>query len=87
MSFFTLYFIHKNTSEIKMQTYSNEKFANIALRYYSQAGMKGEFPKFVYKAQVLPSESPLTLDELNIKDQARIEVVYENNKKKSKIHY
>ena len=68
-----------------MQTFSNAKFADIALRYYTQAGIEKEIPQFIYNSQVLSPKCQLTLDELHISDQARIEVVFE--KKKSQYHY
>ena len=83
MSFKTLYFVHNNNSNIKIQMASNSRFSDIILRYYTQVGIEKEIPQFIYNNRILSPESDLTLDQLNIKDQARIEVSFDKNKKKS----
>ena len=83
MSIITLYFVHNNNSHIKIQMISNSKFSDIIQRYYTQVGIEKEIPQFIYNNRILSPESDLTLDQLNIIDQARIEVSFDKNKKKS----
>ena len=59
-----------------IQAQSKEMFAEVALRYMTKRGLaQDQAPKFFYNSSELKLESGKTLAELNIGNQANIDVV------------
>lgn len=59
-----------------MQTTSEKKFSEIALRFFSQAGITPDSKfKFIYNSTELYMDTNKTLNELGIKDKAKIDVI------------
>ena len=73
--FLNVIFIY-NGQRIMIQAKSDELFAEVALRYMNKKGLtENEAPKFFYNSSELKLEAGKTLAELNITNQANIDVV------------
>ena len=73
--FLNLIFIF-NGQRIMIQATSKELFAEVALRYMNKRGLtQDQAPKFFYNSQELKLEAAKTLAELNVTNQANIDVV------------
>ena len=77
MSYINVCFVlSDNGSKINVQTTSNTMFAELALKFFNKSGIKQEDnPTFIFSSQQLVTTSCKTLEELNIHDGARIEVI------------
>ena len=61
---------------IIIQGESNMKFSDLASRFCTKSGFSAaDQPKFILNSQQLGLDEPRTLAELNLRDNARIEVV------------
>ena len=76
MSFINVCFI-KSGQPINMQAKSDMMFAELALKYIQKVGInqQNDQPKFIFNSANLVTDTCKTLEELKIRDGARIEVV------------
>ena len=76
MSFINVCFI-KSGQPINMQAKSDMMFAELVLKYIQKVGinMQTDQPKFIFNSAELFTDSYKTLEQLKIRDGARIEVV------------
>ena len=67
----------KSGQPINMQAKTDMMFAEVALKYIQKAGINQttDQPKFIFNSSELCTDSCKSLDELKIRDGARIEVV------------
>ncbi len=80
MSFLNINFKKGNEQSIFMQATGDMMFAELALKYYQKTGITNEDqPQFIFNSQSIPGDSFRTLNELNIRDGARIDVVIGKN--------
>ena len=76
MSFINVYFRKGNEQTILMQAKSDMMFAELILKYFQKTGMsEKEEPQFLYNSSSIPYDSCKTLDEIKIRDGAKIDVV------------
>ena len=80
MSFLNINFKKGNEQSIFMQATGDMMFAELALKYYQKTGITNEDqPQFIFNSQSIPTDSCRTLDDLKIRDGARIDVVIGKN--------
>ena len=76
MSFINVYFKRGNEQTILMQAKSDMLFAELALKYFQKTGMsQNDEPQFLFNSSSIPCTSCKSLDELKIRDGAKIDVV------------
>ena len=77
MSFINVFFNKGNEQKIMMQTTSDTLFAELALKYFQKTGIdqKQDLPKFIYNSKSIPHDSCKSMEELGIRDGAKIDVV------------
>ena len=61
---------------IVMQTTPKTMFGDLVQKYYAKVGISSEDqPKFIFNSKELKTDSAKTLEDLRIKDGARIDVI------------
>ena len=76
MSFINVYFKKGNEQTILMQAKSDMMFAELVLKYFQKTGMsENDQPQFLFNSQSIPYDSCRTLDDIKIRDGAKIDVV------------
>ena len=76
MSFINVYFKKGNDQTILMQAKSDMMFAELILKYFQKTGMnENDQPQFLFNSQSIPYDSCKSLDEIKVRDGAKIDVV------------
>ena len=77
MSFWNIIFTRNDNGQIvTVQTRSDVMFSEVAFKFCNKAGRLGnDKVKFIYNNEELKIESPKSLAELKLRDNAKVEVV------------
>ena len=76
MSFINVYFKKGNEQTILMQAKSDMMFAELVLKYFQKTGIsEKDEPQFLFNSSSIPHDSCKSLDEIKIRDGAKIDVV------------
>ena len=77
MSFWNIIFTRNDNGQIvTVQTRSDVMFSEVAFKFCNKAGILGnDKVKFIYNNEELKIESPKSLAELKLRDNAKVEVV------------
>ena len=77
MSFWNIIFTRNDNGQIvTVQTTSDVMFSEVAFKLCNKAGILGnDKVKFIYNNEELKIESPKSLAELKLRDNAKVEVV------------
>ena len=62
---------------VTIQTQKEAKFSEVATRFANKAGVLDKKPSFIISSQKIEMTSDLTVEQLKIKDNMKIEVIYE----------
>ena len=69
-------FAQSGGRNIVMQTTPNTMFGELVQKYYAKVGISSDDqPKFIFNSKEIKPDSAKTLEDLRIRDGARIEVI------------
>ena len=64
---------------VTIQTQKEAKFSEVATKFANKAGVLDKKPSFIISSQKIEMTSDLTVEQLKIKDNMKIEVIYESD--------
>ena len=76
-NFLNIYFNKPDSSQnILLQAVSDQMFAELVLKYFQKTGITmDDQPQFLFNSQSIPYDSCKTLDDLKMRNGAKIDVV------------